>query len=668
MIKELKEIASNKDTITFKDNLHNLLNNLIKSDLASLYIYDQKKQALILKLFYNRKEDTLESIEENNRFISMLNPKGCIGKSFLTKATGIHNYITSDKNYIQEYDNKLNFKLKSQLIYPIIDDDELIGVLRLSTTINSTLKKYTSQEVSFIKSAEPYLIKIIKNIINENHIFLNDLPNEKTMNPTNNNEINDDEMLLFLSNTVHDIRTPANSLYGFLELLENQIEDNRLRSFITNAKESASFINTLTDSILEVAKSRHQSNLNNKEVILPIKFFSELVNTFSAKMLEKKIHYFIYISPDIPKEIKLDTLKLKRILINLIGNAYKFTPQKHQINIDILWNNLNKSIDFNIKDTGIGINENDKHKLFKSFSQATDETHNKYGGTGLGLAISAGYVHEMGGELKLNSSIDIGSEFYFNIPVEVVDATPSYEPFFNLDKKILILTDYIDAKYPKFIKEQIISLGMPEDRIYISNTIEGDVSHLICFEEKITSNIIESSKLNEFELLLIENNLFSLLKDNQFKSIKITSKNIYNADSIYSTIFSGRKLNVLIVDDNKINVTLLESMLAGEYLNISSSLDGESALKLLIDSSKGGNPFDIIYLDKHMDGMSGNEVLSKYRLFESKNSISPVSAISISGDPEIKDEDKELYNEFVHKPFNRKEILAVLNKKQIKED
>ena len=670
MVEELKEIVidseQSKDINLFNVKIQYLLKNLIQSDLVSLFVFDRKTQNLNLKLFYDRKNDIFESINNNDRYLSMVNPQGCIGKVFLTKTSSIHNYISSDKEYFQSYDNELNHKLKSQLIYPIMDNNELLGIFRLSTTINGVLKKYTSKELALVNSALPYLVSIIKNIISEKNsnseLQTNNLNDINSILETKKEiNIDDDSMLLFLSNTVHDIRTPANSLYGFLELLEERIEDKRLKEFVINAKESASFINTLTDSILETTKSRYKSEITEKTTITTVHFLSELANTFTAKMLEKKIHYFIYISPNIPKEIKMDTLKLKRILINLIGNAYKFTPIKHQINLKIDWDALDSRIKFSIKDTGIGIEKKDQKKLFKSFSQARDDIHKKYGGTGLGLAISAGYVADLGGELKLKSRIDEGSEFYFDLPVEVIDNSPSYEKFYDLEKKILILTDYIEAKYPKFIRKYLIELGMPENKIVISNKIEEDATHVICFEEKITSEVLDAGKLKKFKLLLIEQKLFSLLNKEEVNNFKVTSKNTYNGNAIYSTVYSGQKLKVLIVDDNKINVTLLESMLAGEYLDITTSLDGEEALKYLIDSTNQGKGFDILYLDKHMTGMSGSKLLETFRKYEVEHALKPIYAVSISGDPKIDNEEKGLYNIFVYKPFNKDAVREVIS-------
>ena len=669
MLKELKEIVveseQSKDINLFNEKIKYLLKNLIQSDLVSLFVYDKKTQNLNLKLFYDRKNDTFESIKNNDRYLSMVNPQGCIGKAFLTKSPAIRNYITSDKDYFQSYDNPLKCKLKSQLIFPILDNNELLGIFRLSVTINGVLKKYTSKELALVNSAAPYLANIIKNIIsNENtkDFKTNDIQDiqdiaerEKEVN------IDDNEMLLFLSNTVHDIRTPANSLYGFLELLEEQIEDERLKEFVVNAKESASFINTLTTTILDTAKNKYQStNSTKKETITTVKFLSEIANGFAAKMLEKKIHYFIYISPQIPKEVKLDALKLKRILTNLIGNAYKFTPIKREISLRILWDASENSMKVSVRDRGIGIEESDQKKLFKAFSQAKDDTHEKYGGTGLGLAISAGYVSEMGGELKLKSELDKGSEFYFDIPVEVVDSTYSYDKFYNLDKKIVILTDFVDAKYPRFIRKYLVDLGMPEEKIVISSTLKKHTTHVICFEEKISPEILEAGKLKKFKLLLVENHLFSLLKNKEINDIQVTSKNTYNGEALHSTVFSGKKVKVLIIDDNKINISLLESMLSTEFVDIHTCLDGDTGLKMLKEAVENGEKFDVVYLDEHMPGMLGSELLHTFRSYEKKYNLAPVYAVSISGDSDLSGENGEVFDLFVNKPFNKNEVRDVI--------
>ena len=649
----IEEVSQAKNKVEVCEKIETLLKDLTHSDFASLFIFDKATQMLSKK-----NEQMLE--------LSMVEAEGCIGKVYLTKAPAIYNHLASDKDYVQAYDNPYNHRLRAQMLMPVLEKGELVGIVRVSRAIGANKKSYTQTDLDALQSIESYLIKIIRTIrLNQQLPSCSEsrknIQNKMEEIEKENNVENKDDMLLFFSNTVHDIRTPANSLYGFLELLEEQVEDERLREFVINAKESAGFINTLTTTILDTAKNKYESSTNSKnETITTVKFLSEIANTFAARMLEKKIHYFIYISPNIPKEIKIDALKLKRTLMNLIGNAYKFTPIKRQIDLQILWDASCNSIQFSVKDTGIGIEKKDQEKLFKAFSQAQDDTHEKYGGTGLGLAISAGYVSDLGGELKLKSEVDIGSEFYFDIPVEIIDNTPSYEKFYNLDKKIVILTDYVDAKYPKFIRKYLIDLGMPEEKIVISNKLKKHTTHVICFEEKITSEILEAGKIKKFELLLVEQKLFSLLKNKKINGIKVTSKNTYNGEALHSTVFSGKKVKVLLLDDNKINISLLESMLTTEFVDIYTCLDGDTGLKMLKEAAENGEKFDVVYLDEHMPGMLGSELLHAFRSYEKLYQLAPVYAVSISGDPDLSGAEEEIFDLFVNKPFNKDEVRNVI--------
>ncbi len=151
-------------------------------------------------------------------------------------------------------------------------------------------------------------------------------------------------MLGFLSTTVHDIRTPANTLYGFLELLEEQLDNPRLLKYVLNAKESAQFINELTTSILDRVSGQKERRSGKKEQISPTKFFADIAESFSSNMFGKKISFNIYIDPLLAKEIVVSTLELKRVIMNLIGNAYKFTPSRGIIDFSVRYDSEKKTI------------------------------------------------------------------------------------------------------------------------------------------------------------------------------------------------------------------------------------------------------------------------------------------------------------------------------------
>jgi signal transduction histidine kinase/CheY-like chemotaxis protein len=648
LTKSMHQISQAKDGKEINRITEKLLLEFTDSDLATLFLFDPVKQALFVE-------------QENNIPLNMLEAEGFLGEAFLTKKAAFYNHVISDKKYIAKIDNPDNMRLRSQIVVPIVEDDNLLGIVRTSRSIHSK-KPYSRHELELLSSLEAFLIKIIHILVSNNKAHykttIEDTAkiNEQIIEVSKNidqPEVNSSTMM-FLSNTVHDIRTPANSLFGFLELIEEQIEDKRLKGFISNAKESAQFINTLTDSILEETKQIHEMEKSKLTTINTIKFFKQITNTFSANMFDKKIHYITYLDPMLPKEIKIDELKLKRVLINLIGNAYKFTPKGKSVYFNVKFNKNDKKLDISVTDEGIGISDEKKKDIFNAFTQTQADTDNHFEGTGLGLSICAKYTNNIGGELKLESKVDEGSKFYFSIPSEIVDKTPSYEKFNNLNKIITILTNDLNSIDAKNIKNTLIDLGMPSEKIFIANKVEKKTTHLFCFQHKITPEILEDCTKNKTGVVLVEEELFSLSK--AYQKFNIISENTYYGDLVHSAVFSGIKTKILIADDNKINIMLLESMLEGEYVEIISTLDGAKALELLKNAHQEKSPFDIIFLDKHMPVVTGSQVIEEFRTHEKKNRLSPIFAISITGDPNLNDKEKSIYDLLVNKPFNKQKV------------
>ena len=626
-----------------------LLKDLTKSEFAAFFLFDREGQLLFT--------DSESSVE-----IPMIKPKGLLGKSFLTKEAAIYNYMASEKDYTPEIDNPREQRLRSQLIVPIIDNGNLIAMVRVCRSIYSN-KHFSNIEMDIIDALSDFLIEVAKKLKQENKnnytISLNPRKLDEDMEKISegyrgNKDIN--STMLFLANTVHDIRTPSNSLYGFLEILGEYIEDPRLKEFIDNAKESASFINTLTDSILQQVKETHEITTSKPEVVNSIKFFAQLGDLFSANMCKKEINYSIYLCPDLPKEIRIDTLKVKRIIVNLIGNAYKFTPSSKTIKFSVVCNKETKEMNISVEDTGLGISKSRQKDIFKSFEQAEENTSEHFGGTGLGLAISSKYVQDMGGELELDSVLDEGSNFYFNLPIDKIISAPSQKRVSGLNAKILILTDESKNYHVKDIKDRLIDFGIKEKSIIISDQFSEDITHLFCFQHKVTTEILEKAKQNGIKYTLVEERLFSLSKDTLFASAPIISINTYYGAKMYSLIYSGKKIKILLADDNKINIVLLQAMLETEYCTIDKSLDGLETLDKLKIAKENNDPYNLIFLDDNMPNQSGSEVLATYREIEKSDKSKPIFAVSITGDPNMSEANKSLYDLKMNKPFKKEDV------------
>jgi CheY-like chemotaxis protein len=476
-----------------------------------------------------------------------------------------------------------------------------------------------------------------------------------------------DEVLGFLANTVHDIRTPANSLYGFLELLEEQIEDARLQQFVRNAKESAQFINELTTSILDrIALQQGQSR--EPETINPIKFFSDIATVFSANMYDKRIDYNIFLDPALPAEIRLDAFRLKRVILNLLGNAWKFTPRGKSITFSVEYLPESRRMRIAVADTGIGIAKEKQEKIFEAFQQAEESTAAEYGGTGLGLSISAQYVAELGGSLRLESELEKGSRFFFELPVELVEESSRFPVLAVVPSRVDILLGKQHAVPARNILKYLRRLGVGQERVRgipSLKKLDASTTHLIAFGSLITPEEIEALRQRGVSVLVIEEELFSLAGDPRYEHLEVVSAYTFYLPELYAFLAEGghagnRARRALVVDDNRINIELLRTQLEGELYHVDAVESGEEALRLLERSLEEGSPYSLALVDRHLPDLGGIELMERFRAEERKRGGTPLFAVSITGDPHADPRENELFDRIMRKPFKRQEFKAIL--------
>lgn len=223
----------------------------------------------------------------------------------------------------------------------------------------------------------------------------------------------------FLAYLGHEIRTPVNGIIGYLSLIENDYYDNKdeLKQFIANAKNSAESLLELLNSILDLTKIE-SGRMELYEVDFHLDdLIDQAISINLSKIREKGLYVSKEIDSKIPHTLRGDATRIKQIFINLINNAIKFT-EKGKIEIYCRLENISDNslvIMSSVRDTGIGIPEEKLDTLFKPFSQ-TDASHaTKYGGTGLGLMICKEFVTMMGGQIGVDSTVNVGSTFHFTI-------------------------------------------------------------------------------------------------------------------------------------------------------------------------------------------------------------------------------------------------------------
>ena len=254
----------------------------------------------------------------------------------------------------------------------------------------------------------------------------------------------------FLANMSHEIRTPMNGIFGFLELLQSTSLSLEQREFIREAKSASEVLLNIINDILDFSKIEAKK-LTIEEIKFNLRIaIEDTVSLFAPKAMEKGIELYSLIKPGVPEEVIGDPSRLKQILSNLISNGVKFT-ESGEISVTVNYleeDNEIALLKFEVKDTGIGISNNDIPKLFKSFNQADASTTRKYGGTGLGLAISSELVKMMGGDIGVESIPGEGSTFEFHVRLKIAKRASEQESIFEKldDVNILIVDDNINSR------------------------------------------------------------------------------------------------------------------------------------------------------------------------------------------------------------------------------
>lgn len=222
----------------------------------------------------------------------------------------------------------------------------------------------------------------------------------------------------FLASMSHELRTPLNAIIGYTDLLREEISDSTYQEDLSKIKESSLHLLSLINDILDISKIE-SGNIELKNEDVNIKDLThEIEKTLSPLIKENNNQLNVNFKAK-TEIIYTDRMKLYQILLNLISNANKFT-KNGEVNVSIENKNFAfyEWIAFSVKDNGIGISEEQQKTIFKAFNQANSEISQKFGGTGLGLSISQEYAHMMGGDIKVESEIDKGSNFTLYIPVK----------------------------------------------------------------------------------------------------------------------------------------------------------------------------------------------------------------------------------------------------------
>ena len=242
---------------------------------------------------------------------------------------------------------------------------------------------------------------------------------------------------LFLAHMSHEIRTPINVIVGMNEMILRESQDDDISEYASETKNAAKSLLGIINDILDITKIEA-----GKLVSIPVQYrlnnlVTDIYNLIRLKAEDKKLSFIVDVNENLPSVLFGDDIRLKQIITNLLTNAVKYT---HEGSITLKIHPAENGIYFGVKDTGIGIKEEDIGRLFDAFDRIEEKKNRSIEGTGLGLNITSSLLKMFGSELKVNSVYGKGSEFYFVIKQEVIDYTP-------VGKINLNARNYTEIKY-----------------------------------------------------------------------------------------------------------------------------------------------------------------------------------------------------------------------------
>ena len=221
----------------------------------------------------------------------------------------------------------------------------------------------------------------------------------------------------FLANMSHEIRTPMNAILGFTDVLRRGMEENPTQriEYLNTIHSSGNHLIELINDILDLSKvEAGKLEIEKREFELP-SLLHDTINVLAAKAEQDELGLGYQIEGAIPNLVTSDSTRIRQVLLNLLGNAIKFTEKGR---VDLTCSYADSSLRFEVTDTGIGMNEEQMSKIFEAFGQADSSVTRRFGGTGLGLSISKKFVEALGGTIEVESELGSGTKFIVTIPVD----------------------------------------------------------------------------------------------------------------------------------------------------------------------------------------------------------------------------------------------------------